>query len=175
MRLVHYLTVLPHAAHRLGGWLLFLLAFVIGYDVIGRKYFNTGSIRLQDLEWHLHGAAMMLGFGAAYLRDAHVRVDLVREGFSVRTKAWLELVGVIFFLIPYCGFLIWFSLDYVVRAYVSSEGSVSGAGLPYRFIIKTFLTIGFSLVVLSAMAMAVRLIGWIRNPRDQLDVFDTFD
>ena len=175
MRLARVFAALPLAAHRLGGWLIFVLAFVICYDVVGRKFFNTGSIRLQDLEWHLHGAAMMLGFGAAYLRDAHVRVDLVREGFSPRTKAWLELFGIVFLLVPYCGLLVWFSLDYVGRAYVSGEGSVSGAGLPYRFFIKAFLTIGFSLVVLSALAMALRLIEWIKSPREQLDVFDPLD
>lgn len=159
--LARLFAALPRAGHAFGGWLLLLLALVIGYDVVGRKFYNTGSIRLQDLQWHLHGAAMMLGFGAAYLRDAHVRVDLFRENFPDRTKIWLETFGIVAFLIPYVSALAWFSIDYAMRAFVSGEGSVGGAGLPNRWIIKSFLFIGFSLVILSAVSVLLRCVAYL--------------
>ncbi|MHC5654009.1 TRAP transporter small permease subunit [Stappia sp.] len=163
-RLASLFAALPRGAHAIGSWMLLILAFVIGYDVLGRKFYDTGSIMLQDLEWHLHGAALMLGLGAAYLRDAHVRVDLFREGFSRKSKLWLEVFGIVFFLIPYASVLFWFSIDYVLRAYASGEGSVSGAGLAHRWIIKSFLTAGFALVVLSAIAVLLRAIDCLRDP-----------
>lgn len=163
IRLAQLLAAAPRVAHVFGGWLLLLLAFVIGYDVVGRKFFNTGSILLQDLEWHLHGAALMLGFGSAYLSDAHVRVDLFRERFSERTKVKLEIFGILAFLIPYIAILIWFSLSYVWRAWETGEGSVGGAGLPNRWIIKSFLTIGFMLVLLSAISVLLRCIDALRT------------
>lgn len=164
-RLARLAAALPRGAHAIGSWLLLFLAFVIGYDVLGRKFFDTGSIMLQDLQWHLHGAALMLGIGAAYLRDAHVRVDLFRENFSRRSKLWLEIFGIVLFLIPYASILFWFSIDYVVRAYATGEGSVAGAGLSHRWIIKSFLTIGFALVVLSAIAVLFRAIDCLRDPQ----------
>ena len=79
------------------------LVLVIGYDVVGRKFFETGSVVLQDLQWHLHGAALLLGFGHAYLKDAHVRVDLLREHFSPAVKARLEIAGIVMFMVLYLG------------------------------------------------------------------------
>lgn len=156
-------AALPRAGHFVGGWLLLALAFVIGYDVVGRKFFNTGSTLLQELQWHLHGAAMLLGFGATYLKDAHVRVDLLRENFPQRTKIWLETAGIVLFLIPYLGFLVHFSIDYALRAWATGEGSVGGSGLPNRWIIKSFLVIGFALVILSALSILARCIDALRS------------
>ena len=173
LRLAQLLAAAPRAAHVFGGWLLLLLAFVIGYDVVGRKFFNTGSILLQDLEWHLHGAALMLGFGSAYLGDAHVRVDLFRERFSERAKIKLEIFGIVAFLIPYIAILIWFSISYVWRAWETGEGSVGGAGLPNRWIIKSFLTIGFSLVMLSAFAVLLRCVHLLRTDGEPDSPFET--
>lgn len=163
LKLAHILGSLPRAANTMGGILLLLLVFVIGYDVIGRKFFDTGSTVLQELQWHLHGAALMLGFGAAYLRDAHVRVDLVREGFTMRRKLWLEAAGIVFFLIPYIGFLFYFSLDFAHRAFLSGEGSVGGTGLPHRWIVKSFLAIGFALTLLSALSVLLRCLAGLKG------------
>jgi len=162
-RLAQLFAAAPRVAHVFGGWLLLLLAFVIGYDVVGRKFFNTGSILLQDLEWHLHGAALMLGLGYAYLCDAHVRVDLFRDGFSHRTKIILEIFGIVAFLLPYVAVLIWFSIFYVWRAWETGEGSVGGAGLGHRWVIKSFLTIGFTLVLLSALSVLTRCFKVLRT------------
>jgi TRAP-type mannitol/chloroaromatic compound transport system permease small subunit len=154
---------LPRAMNVVGAWMLLMLALVIGYDVIGRKFFNTGSTLLQEVQWHLHGAAMMLGFGAAYLRDAHVRVDLVRSGFTMRRKIWLEAAGIILFLIPYIGFLFYFSLGYAHRAWVTGEASVGGGGLSHRWVIKSFLGVGFFLIVLAAISVLLKCIHALRS------------
>ena len=155
--------VLPRYAHMFGGWLLLLLALVIGYDVVGRKFFTTGSTVLQEVQWHLHGAALMLGFGATYLRDAHVRVDLLRESFRPRPKLWLEAAGIVVFLIPYIGFLFYFSLDFAHRAWVTGEGSPGGGGLPHRWVIKSFLAIGFALVIMAAISVLLRCINGLKS------------
>ncbi|MCR9213744.1 MAG: TRAP transporter small permease subunit [Proteobacteria bacterium] len=171
-KLAQYLSVLPHAGHFVGRWLLLLLAFVIGYDVVGRKFFYTGSIVLQDLEWHLHGAAVMLGFGAAYLKDAHVRVDLVREKFKPSGKLKLEIFGIIVFMIPYLGMLAYFSVDYALRSYVTNEGPVGGTGLDHRWIIKSFLTIGLGLLILSACSVLSRCIVCLRAQAQECSPFE---
>jgi len=164
LKLAHAFAFLPRHAHTFGGWLLFLLALVIGYDVVGRKFFDTGSTLLQEVQWHLHGAALMLGFGATYLRDAHVRVDLLREGFRPRAKIWLEAAGIVLFLIPYIGFLFYFSIDFAHRAWLSGEASVGGGGLSHRWVIKSFLGIGFALLVLAAISVLLRCIHGLRSP-----------
>ncbi len=173
-QLARLFAFLPRLAHNFGAWLLLLLAFVIGYDVVGRKFYNTGSVMLQDLEWHLHGAALLLGFGAAYLKDAHVRVDLVREGFADRTKLKLEIAGIVFLMLPYCGLLCWYSIDYAMRAYLTNEGSVSGGGLKHWWIIKSFLTIGFGMTVLAAISVLLRCVEALRRNAPMSSAFDNF-
>lgn len=150
-------------ANMAGGWLLLLLALVIGYDVVGRKFFNTGSVVLQDLEWHLHGAAIMLGFGGAYFHDAHVRVDLLRDRLADRWKVRLEIGGILLFLIPYLVMLILFGVDYAHRAFATGEGSVGGGGLDHRWVIKAFLPLGLGLVVLSGLGVLLQCLDYLRG------------
>ncbi len=166
LALAERLALPVRLAHRVGGWLLLVLALVIGYDVVGRKFFDTGSVVLQDLEWHLHGAALLLGFGGAYLKDAHVRVDLLRERLGMRTKARMEVFGILVFMIPYLAILAFFAVEFAVRAYLSGEGSVAGGGLPQRWIIKSFLPLGLVLVVLSALSVLLKCLHYLRDGAD---------
>ncbi len=158
-RLAGWLAWPAVVAGRFGGWLYPVLALVIVFDVVGRKFFDTGSTKLQDLEWHLHGAALMLAFGFCYLRDAHVRVDLLRERLPDRTKIALELAGVVLFICPYMLLLTDMGVDFAWRAYVRGEGSLGGTGLPLRWIIKAFLPLGFALTMLAALSVGLRCIG----------------
>ena len=150
-------------AGRIGGWLLPLLAAVIVYDVVGRKFFSTGSSVLQELEWHLHGAALLLAFGFCYLRDAHVRIDLIRGTMGERAKLRLEIVGVALFLVPYMLLLIWYGYDFALRAFMRGEGSTGGVGLPMRWIIKSFVPLGAALMLLAGLAIFLRCFVRLRS------------
>ena len=72
---------------------------------------------LQELEWHFHAAlfALVLGYGVIY--NTHVRIDLIRDNLAFRKKAWLEFVGLTFFMLPFCALVIWFAYDYVLASY----------------------------------------------------------
>lgn len=114
---------------------------------------NMGSVGLQELEWHFHGALFLLCLGFNYLKDAHVRVDLFRENFSKRTKRIIEVCGCLFFLIPYCGVVVYFGIDFTMKSYLTGEVSATADGLPFRWIIKAFLPLGFLLLGLSAFSV----------------------
>jgi hypothetical protein len=73
LRIAHIVALPCHLFARLAGFMLLILTAVIMYDVIGRRFFNTGSFVVSDLKWHLHGAIAILCFGYAYVRDAHVQ------------------------------------------------------------------------------------------------------
>ena len=97
---------------RAAAWLAIPMMLVILADVVLRRYFVIGSVKLQELEWHLHGALFLLCLGYAYARDAHVRIELVHERFPAALKAWVELIGCAAFLLPYCGAILYFGVDY---------------------------------------------------------------
>lgn len=170
-RVAAVLAAPAELAGRIGGWLLPLLAAVIVYDVVGRKFFNTGSSVLQELEWHLHGAALLLAFGFCYLRDAHVRIDLIRGLMSERARLRLEIVGVALFLLPYMLLLAWYGYEFAARAFVRGEGSTGGVGLPMRWIIKSFVPLGAVLMLLAGSAVLLRCLARLRSGGAMQSVF----
>lgn len=149
---------------RVMGWLLLVLMAVILYDVIGRRFFATGSIFLQELQWHLHGAIAILAFGYAYALDAHVRIDVFSEKLRERTRLRIELVAIFLFLIPFMALLIWFGADFAWRSFQRGEGSAGGLGVPQRWIIKTAVPLAAVLTIVGALSVAARLIVALRRP-----------
>ena len=154
------------------GGLLLLLTGVILYDVVARRFYDTGSFVLAELEWHLHGAIAVLAFGYAYLKDAHVRIDLFAARIGARRRLWLELGAVVFFLIPFMGLLIWLGADFTVRSYVRGEGAPGGLGLPNRWIIKSAIPVSAALTLLAGLSVALRIWVALRAPDRLSDPFE---
>ena len=154
------------------GALLLILAAVILYDVIGRRFFATGSFKLQELEWHLHGAIAVLGFGYAYLKDAHVRIDLFVEKIGERRRLWLALFAIILFLIPFMALLFWFGYDFAERSFIRGETSNGGVGLSHRWIIKSTIPLAAVLAILGGMSVALRCIVTLFRPDLQPTPFE---
>jgi TRAP-type mannitol/chloroaromatic compound transport system permease small subunit len=144
---------------------------IIVYDVGQRKYLDLDpgftsttwyrlftSTKLQELEWHLHAVLFLMCLAFAYVRDAHVRIDLVRAGLRPRTRAWIELLGCVLFLLPYCYVVVSHGHDFVRNSFAILERSAAQTGLGYRFIIKSFLPFGFLLLGLAGVSVALRCI-----------------
>ncbi len=141
---------------RIAAWSGVLLIAVTIFDVVTRRFLVLGSTKLQELEWHFHVVLFVFCIGYAYLKDAHVRIDLVRERLSERTQWWIELLGCLLFLIPYCALVIYFSYDFTVRSFATQEISASATGLTHRWIIKSAIPIGFTLLALSGLVVVFR-------------------
>jgi TRAP-type mannitol/chloroaromatic compound transport system permease small subunit len=137
---------------RAGVWLILVLMLVIVSDVVLRRWFVIGSTKLQELEWHLHGALFLICLGWAYLKNTHVRIELMSERWSNRTAAKVELVGCLLLLVPYVTAILIFSFDYVGYSFRYNEASASATGLPYRWIIKSVIPFGFAMLGLAALS-----------------------
>ena len=154
------------------GALLLVLAAVIIYDVVGRRFFATGSFKLQELEWHLHGAIAVLAFGYAYLKDAHVRIDIVADRIGARRRLWLELAAIVLFLIPFMALLLWFGYDFAERSFLRGETSSGGVGLSHRWIIKSAVPLSALLAILGGLSVALRCIVALYRPDLQPSPFE---
>tara|TARA_B110000116_G_scaffold245275_1_gene236263 strand:- start:41 stop:688 length:648 start_codon:yes stop_codon:yes gene_type:complete len=146
---------------KLGAWLSIPLIGIIMFDIISRKFFVVGSTKLQEMEWHLHAALFLLALGYAYLKNSHVRIEVIREGFSTKLKAILEVIGVIFFILPYTGLIVWFGIDFVVRSYGMNEVSSALTGLSHRWIIKSFVPMGMAFLWLAGISVLFRNIAYL--------------
>jgi TRAP-type mannitol/chloroaromatic compound transport system permease small subunit len=144
------------AGGRIGSWAAIPLVALIIVDVVSRRFFGTGSTMLQELEWHFHAVLFLLCLGYAYIRNAHVRIDLVREHIGARNRDLLELAGFFLVLAPFCLVMIWYSVDIAWRAWEQGEGSPNPGGLPHWWIIKSSVPLGLGLLLLSGAAVAIR-------------------
>ncbi|MEW6687967.1 MAG: TRAP transporter small permease subunit [Pseudomonadota bacterium] len=173
---------------RWGAWLSIPVVLVTCLDVILRKlaYVDDESGRvysmqnwitanvgrmfdstvLQELEWHFHAAlfALVLGYGVVY--NTHVRIDLIRDGVQFRGKAWLEFIGLTFFMLPFCAVVIWFALDYTYASYAVKEISASQVGLSHRWIIKGILVFGLVVAMVSGIAAWLQVVTILWGPRE---------
>ncbi|MDG2268017.1 MAG: TRAP transporter small permease subunit [Alphaproteobacteria bacterium] len=149
------------AIGKLGAWLSLPLIGIIMFDIISRKFFVLGSTKLQEMEWHLHAALFLLALGYAYLKNSHVRIEVIREGFSTKLKAILEVIGVIIFILPYTGLIVWFGIDFVSRSYGLQEVSSALTGLSHRWVIKAFVPMGMAFLWLAGISVLLRNISYL--------------
>ncbi len=137
-------------------WLWLVLVLVIVFQVALRYVFAQGSIMLEELQWHIYGVAFLLGLGFCLQADRHVRIDVLAEQWSLRTKAWIELVGLGLFLLPFVSAVIYESAKFAYTSWQFGEVSPAPGGLAYRWIIKGFIPIAFFVLGLAALARLSR-------------------
>lgn len=140
------------------GWVacaaMILMAGNVFFDVVARYVFNDVSIGMQEMEWHLYSVVFLLGIPYALRTDGHVRVDVLYARWSDRTKAWINLIGAILFIIPF-SYLIWnYGYAYAAESYSMGEGSPDPGGLSHRWIIKSVIPISAVFTGIAGFNMA---------------------
>jgi len=143
--------------------ILALLILLVLYDATVRYLFHAGSIALQELEWHLFDAVILLGIAYTLRENAHVRVDIFYDRFSKKTRAYIDLIGTLFFVLPFSALIIYFGLDFVVLSFMQMEASSDPGGLPYRFIVKSLMPLAFILLILQGLLEIRRAYKVIRS------------
>jgi TRAP-type mannitol/chloroaromatic compound transport system permease small subunit len=144
-------------AGNIASWLTLILVIVFCIDVILRYLFNATQVWVIDLEWHLFGLIVLLSGGYSLLEDRHVRVDVFFNRLKKRSQNKLMLVGHIILLLPWLLVVIYASGTYAMYSFRWLEGSPDPGGLPARYIIKAFITIGFVLFLLAGIKQIFRL------------------
>ncbi|MGD8268479.1 MAG: TRAP transporter small permease subunit [Desulfobacterales bacterium] len=137
-------------------WATALVVVVVFVDVVMRYAFQVSFVFTQEMEWHLFAFIFLMGAGYTLLKDGHVRVDIFYQRASAKTQAWINLIGVLFFLIPGCYMIIATSLNFVYNAWAVMEGSPDPGGIPYRFVLKACIPAGFILVLLQGVSMGIK-------------------
>nr|VFJ47478.1 MAG: TRAP-type mannitol/chloroaromatic compound transport system, small permease component [Candidatus Kentron sp. FW]VFJ66703.1 MAG: TRAP-type mannitol/chloroaromatic compound transport system, small permease component [Candidatus Kentron sp. FW] len=132
-----------------------LLANVF-YDVVMRYLFNDVSIGMQELEWHLYSMVFLFGIAYTLKADGHVRVDVLYERLSSRNRALIDMSGTIVFIWPFCFLIANYGIEFAWSAYEINEMSGDPGGLPYRWIIKSMISLSFVCVLISSVGFFLR-------------------
>lgn len=141
---------------KISAWLCIAMALAMGAVVIMRYLLDAGSVALQELVTYLHAGIFMLGAALTLQRGGHVRVDIFYRRFSRRTRAWIDSVGAIVFLMPMCVFIAWVSWNYVLRSWAVAETSSDPGGLPAVFLLKSLIPLMAASLLVQGLAEILR-------------------
>jgi TRAP-type mannitol/chloroaromatic compound transport system permease small subunit len=149
---------------RIAAWSTFALVLVMAGNVLLRYVFSTGSVWSQELEWHLMAPICLFGMSYALRHGEHVRVDVVYGGFSQRTKHVVDLITAILAIVIAI-LVIKLSWNYVGQSWANNEESANPGGIPYRYVLKALIPIGFALFAVQSLAEAARALTALRGAR----------
>jgi len=141
-------------------WLTLIVVVVSAANAVSRKAFHMSSNAWLELQWYLFGAIFLLAAGYTYLRNEHVRVDVLASKFPPRVQATIEIFGVLFFLFPAAGLVFWLSLPYFYESWRLQELSSNTGGL-IRWPAKLLIPVGFGLLILSGISRLIRCIAFL--------------
>ena len=138
-------------------WLWVLLLAIIVLNVVLRYAFGEGRVEFEEIQWHLYATGFLLALGYGVQTDSHIRVDVLHERFSPMLQAWVELYGIVLFLLPFIALILVFSVPFVVTSFGLAEVSNAPGGLPFRWAIKAMLPLGFLLLLLATLSRLSRV------------------
>ncbi|MCK4951708.1 MAG: TRAP transporter small permease subunit, partial [Gammaproteobacteria bacterium] len=147
-KIASHIDKLNQYCGRVVSWLTLTMVITTFLVVVMRYLFNIGSIALQESITWMHALVFMVGVSYTLKREGHVRVDIFYQKMSPRLRAWVNLSGTLFFLLPLFGFILWACWDYVLFSWSLNESSQEAGGLPYLFLLKTLLLIMPVLMIL---------------------------
>lgn len=162
-------TNINHLVKRLGVIIAYLVLFTAGIEaaiVLLRYFVNVGSIAMQELVIYLHAIVFLACTSIALQMNRHVRVDIFYRSYSVTRKAWIDLFGTIFLLLPTCGFIFFSSWDYVLTSWSIREQSSDAGGLPTLYLLKTLILLFVVLLALQGIAEIIRALSIIESEKN---------
>lgn len=143
------------AIGRLTAWLVLLAVLISAGNAVIRKVFSLSSNAWLEAQWYLFGAIVLLGAAATLLRNEHVRVDLIYGAVSDRARLWIDITGILFFLLPFALYSAWLSWPVFVTSYQGGEMSTNAGGL-IRWPVKLVLPLGFGLLALQGLSELIK-------------------
>lgn len=147
---------------RLMMWFILAATLISAGNAIIRKVFGTSSNAWLEVQWYLFAAVFMLGGGYAFLRNAHVRIDFISSKFSARTRNWIDILGIIVFLVPMCLMLIYEGWPVFERAWTSGEMSSNAGGL-IRWPVYLLIPAGFAVLLAQGVSEIIKRVAFLRG------------
>lgn len=143
-------------------WLLMLAVFISAVNATTRKLFNVSSNAWLEAQWYLFSAAFLVAAAWTLMSSEHVKVDLVYGRLSRRVQLWIEVVGTILFLFPFCLITIYLSWPTVVDKFATGEISNNTGGL-ILWPVWAMIPLGFGLLTLQGVSELIKRIAILRG------------
>ena len=143
-------------------WAVFVSCFISAANAVIRYTFNYSSNAWLEIQWYLFAACVMLGAAQVLRVNEHVRVDVIYGRFPSRGRVYIDLFGLVFFLMPVMVLMLYLSWPVFLKMYFSGETSSNVGGL-IRWPAMLMLPLGFALMILQGLAEIIKRIGWLTH------------
>ncbi|HTV68393.1 MAG TPA: TRAP transporter small permease subunit [Rhizobiaceae bacterium] len=153
-------------------WLILLSILISAVNAIIRKAFNMSSNAWLEAQWYLFGAAFMLAAAYTLKQNDHIRIDIVYGMWSRRKQHWIDLIGHVFFLMPFTLLMVYYFVPYTLRSIRNGEVSTNAGGL-IVWPAKAILLAGFTFLALQGISEIIKKIAIMRGDMDDPTPFIT--
>jgi len=143
-------------------WLILATTLISAGNALVRKIFNIGSNGLLEIQWYLFAAVFLLGAGYGFLRNSHVRIDFIATKLSAHTRNWIDIVGIVLVLVPFCSISINLGWAFFLQAYQSGEMSQNAGGL-IRWPVYLLIPTGFAMLLMQSMSELIKRVAFLRG------------
>ncbi|MCB1927288.1 MAG: TRAP transporter small permease subunit [Rhodocyclaceae bacterium] len=141
-------------------WLVLVASLISAGNAVSRYGFNLSSNAMLEVQWYLFAAVFLLCSGYTFLRNEHVRIDLISNRLSAKGRNWVDIVGIVLFLLPVCYMIVTMSWPSFVESYVNDEQSSNAGGL-IRWPVRLLIPVGFSLLGLQAVSELIKRVAFV--------------
>ena len=167
LQLSRWIDSLNARIGRISAWFLLAMIGIGAFNALARYSSrwlgaDLSSNTLIEAQWYLFSAAFLLASAHTLSQNDHVRVDVLYGRLDARKQAWIDLAGGILFLLPFCIFGVWISLEYVADSWAVWEGSPDPGGLP-RYPLKTIIPVTFSLLLAQGLSECIKRVAFLRG------------
>lgn len=141
-------------------WLILATTLISAGNAIVRKIFDTSSNALLEIQWYLFAGVFLLGAGYGFLKNSHVRIDFISSRLSDRTRNWIDVLGILIVLFPFCAISISLSWPFFTQALASGEMSQNAGGL-IRWPAYALIPLGFALLMLQGISELIKRLNFL--------------
>ncbi|MFT6589473.1 MAG: TRAP-type mannitol/chloroaromatic compound transport system permease small subunit [Rhodoferax sp.] len=160
LKIAAIVDALNNAVGKFTMWLILATTLISAGNAIVRKIFSSSSNSLLEIQWYLFAGVFLLGAGYGFLKNSHVRIDFVASRLSPRTRNWIDVIGIVTVLFPFCVLTIALSWPLVTQAYVSGEMSHNAGGL-IRWPVYALVPLGFALLLLQGVSELIKRLAYL--------------
>jgi TRAP-type mannitol/chloroaromatic compound transport system permease small subunit len=143
-------------------WLIVIAVIISSANATIRKIFDVSSNAYLELQWVLFGVVFLLCSPWALLNGDHIKIDIVNHHLPLKVRSWIDLIGHVFFLLPFCIVLLWTSIPFFLVSYHQNEQSFSAGGLP-QWPAKSLLVIASALLLVQAISEIIKRVAVMRG------------